>query len=213
MIETNRRVSLICMVFVMALLLTACSSSEKSVSSGGSTTAAAKTLNATICAGYVSEAGSSAVAEQLKEMLGGDVNVSVACISTTSEDPMMQMTSIMKITMGIAAREIDIVIADAENAARNARSEAFCPLSDLLSEEQIAALGDKALSFDMVDEDGKPTGERTSICGIDITDSGITDDVIAGKTNVGLFVVSNAPNMERYKILINTVAENLRGKQ
>lgn len=207
--KSNRRAWIICVALVMALLLTACSGSENSASSSGSTTTSAKTLNAAVCAGYASEAGSTAVAERIKEMLGDDLNVSVTCVSTTSEDPTMQMASIMKVTMGIAAGEIDIVIADEENAARNARSEAFCPLSDLLSEEQIAALGDKALSYDMVDEEGKPTGERTAVCGIDITGSGITDGVIAGGTNVGLFVVGNAPGMEHCKTLMNKLAESL----
>ena len=193
--KAAKHILFLCLTIIAALAFTACSGSDKGTSSAGKT-AAKKSVSVYICADYVSEEGSSAVADRLKERLGGDTEVSITCISTSGADPTMQMGSIMKVSMGLAAGEIDIIIADEDNAARNARSEAFCALSTLLSEEQIAGLGDRALSYEKVDEEGNTTGEFTEICGIDITDSGIMDGAVPAGTSMGMFVAGNAPNTE-----------------
>ncbi|MGI6172520.1 MAG: hypothetical protein ACOYI8_01320 [Christensenellales bacterium] len=197
-----KNVLAVCLILVMVFTLSACSNSDNSAST-------AKTFNVYVCAEYVNDDANSAVSAKIKEYLGSDMEVSIIGVSTASEDPSMHMASLLRVSMGVAAGEIDVVIADESNASYNARSDMFCALSEMLSEEQIAALGDKALQYEMVDEEGNPTGEKTAVCGIDITGSGIADNSVVSETDLAMLAVGNAPNMEACKTLMGAVAKSV----
>ena len=202
------------MALMLMVSLAACSGGDGGQTSAGSTTTSGpqvteKSLNLYICANLVSEDGASAVADRLKALLGEDVAITTVCVSTPAADPSMQMAGIMKLSAAVASGEIDIVIADADNAARNARSDMFSALSDSLSAETVTALGDKALAYAMVNEEGEPTGEMTSACGIDITGAGLADGALATGAECGIFMMSNAPHAETAKSLLDAVAKSL----
>ena len=116
----------------------------------------------------------------------------------------MQMAGMMKLTMALAAQEVDVIIADELNAARNARSDSFYALSDLLTADEIAALGDRALSYELLDDEGNPSGEMSPACGVDVTgDSALVH--VVGNAQVGAFVAGNAPNLENAKDLMRAL--------
>ncbi|MDR0312694.1 MAG: hypothetical protein LBI14_03780 [Treponema sp.] len=113
-------------------------------------------------------------------------------------DPMMAMGSIMRLTTLIANGDIDIIISDLDNAARNARGGLFLSLSDVCTDDDLAALGDRLLSFDILRNDGyepTPTGEKTPICGINITGNERIRRIF-GNQEIGVFIVANTKNLE-----------------
>ena len=97
-----------------------------------------------------------------------------------------------------------MIIADELNAARNARSDSFYALSDLFTADEIAALGDRALSYELLDDEGNPSGEMSPACGVDVTgDSSLVN--VVGNAQVGAFVAGNAPNLENAKDLMRAL--------
>jgi hypothetical protein len=124
--------------------------------------------------------------------------------SGTVGDPMMAMAGIMRLTTLVASGEIDIIISDLDNAARNARGGLFLPLSDVCTADDLAALNDRLLSFDLLSNDGyepTPTGEKTPICGINITGNERIRRIF-GDQEIGVFIVANTKNLELAKRVI-----------
>lgn len=174
---------------------------------------ATDTINIYMCAEYLSEDAANELIDQLTGSLDmfsdGGVTVNLTCVATGSgEDPTMQMAGMMKLTAAIAAQEVDIVIADEANAARNARSDTFYALSDLLTEDEITALGANALSYSLLDDAGEPTGENTPACGVDLS-SDARFDAVFGDVPVGAFVAANSPNLENSKELLRELIAGL----
>jgi hypothetical protein len=116
-------------------------------------------------------------------------------------DPMMAMGSIMRVATTVSNGEIDVFISDFDNAARNARGGLFLPLSDVYTVDDLAALGDRLLSFDILNTDSyepTPTGEKTPICGINITGNEKIRRIF-GDQEIGVFIVANTKNLELAK--------------
>ena len=119
-------------------------------------------------------------------------------------DPMVGIAGMMKMPMLVAAGELDVVISNMENAARDARGEMYMPLEDVFTPDEKAILGTRLLSFDLLEADGydfKPTGEKTPVCGIEITGN---DEMrkIFGDQEIGVFIVANTKNLELAKKFI-----------
>ena len=122
-------------------------------------------------------------------------------------DPMMGIGGMMRITASVAAGEIDMVISDLENAARNARGGLFLPLDEIFTDGELAAFDDRLLSFDLLNTDGyeaTPTGEKTPLCGIAITSNEELRNIFANQ-EIGVFVIANTKNIELVRKVITAL--------
>lgn len=207
-----KRVSLLLALVMIMFTFAACGGGETAaptaVPGEDGTLSADKTdeLNVYLISTYVDENGLDSLKSFISDTLGDDVTIHYDTTFTgDGSDPSVQMAGMMKLTAAIAAKEIDLIIADDTNAARNARSEAFYELSDILTADEISALGDKALSYDMLDDEGNASGEKTPVYGVDITG----DEVITpamGSSSAGAFVAGNAANLGNAKAVLKALA-------
>jgi len=119
-------------------------------------------------------------------------------------DPMFAIGGMMKLPALIAAGELDMMICDMENAARNARGDMFMPLGDIFSDEELAELSGRLLSFDLVESDGYETvatGEKTLVCGINVSDNAALKSIF-GNQEIGVFIVANTKNVDLVKTVM-----------
>lgn len=207
-----KRVSLLLALVMIMFTFAACGGGETAaptaVPGEDGTLSADKTdkLNVYLIAAYVDENGLDSLKSFISDALGDGVTVNYDTTFTgDGSDPSVQMAGMMKLTAAIAAKEVDLIIADDTNAARNARSEAFYELSDILTADEISALGDKALSYDMLDDEGSASGEKTPVCGVDITGDEIITPAMSS-TSAGAFVAGNAANLENAKTVLKALA-------
>lgn len=134
---------------------------------------------------YVSQEVVEAYAETIETE--GEVVYSGFSFGSEDADPVTFAAGAMAMTAMMSAGEVDILVCDLENAARYARSELFLDLSTVLSREDLDTYSDRLLTFDMVDEAGEPTGEKTPPCGLDL--SGNENIVgVLGSENCGIFI-------------------------
>lgn len=103
----------------------------------------------------------------------------------------------MQVTARAAGKELDIMICGEKDAARNARSELFYSLEEVFTEDEIAQFGDRTLSYELVDTDGNPTGERTPACGVKLDSEAL--DAIYGTDEYGIFIVGSTPHLDQAK--------------
>ena len=207
-----KRVSLLLALVMIMFTFAACGGGETAaptaVPGEDGTLSADKTdkLNVYLIATYVDENGLDSLKSFISDTLGDGVTVNYDTTFTgDGSDPSVQMAGMMKLTAAIAAKEVDLIIADDTNAARNARSEAFYELSDILTADEISALGDKALSYDMLDDEGSASGEKTPVCGVDITGDEVITPAMSS-SSAGAFVVGNAANLENAKTVLKALA-------
>lgn len=160
---------------------------------------------------YVSEEALAAYSGELlaahPEWPEGEVEFTALSLGSEESDAAAYAASVMKVSAMVASGEIDVMICDLEDAARNARSGIYLPLEDFLSEEELAAYSDLALSFDMLDDGGSPTGEQTEACGLSLTGSGVLSDIY-GESEYGVFIVSNTENVELAKEVALAILES-----
>ena len=207
-----KRVSLLLALVMIMFTFAACGGGETAaptaVPGEDGTLSADKTdkLNVYLIATYVDENGLDSLKSFISDTLGDGVTVNYDTTFTgDGSDPSVQMAGMMKLTAAIAAKEVDLIIADDTNAARNARSEAFYELSDILTADEISALGDKALSYDMLDDEGSASGEKTPVCGVDITGDEVITPAMSS-SSVGAFAACNAANLENAKTVLKALA-------
>lgn len=134
------------------------------------------------------------------EKLGLDSEIAYRGFSFGSEgvDGTFFGASVMSMTAVLVAGEIDVLVCDLENAARYARNDMFLDLTAVFTEEELAGYEDRLVNFDMLDEFAEPTGEKTTLCGLDI--SGNTDlDYILNSDAYALFIVANTADLELSK--------------
>ena len=207
-----KRVSLLLALVMIMFTFAACGGGETAaptaVPGEDGTLSADKTdkLNVYLIAAYVDENGLDSLKSFISDTLGDGVTVNYDTTFTgDGSDPSVQMAGMMKLTAAIAAKDVDLIIADDTNAARNARSEAFYELSDILTADEISALGDKALSYEMLDDEGSASGEKTPVCGVDITGDEVITPAMSS-SSAGVFVAGNAANLENAKTVLKALA-------
>ena len=207
-----KRVSLLLALVMIMFTFAACGGGETAaptaVPGEDGTLSADKTdkLNVYLIATYVDENGLDSLKSFISDTLGDGVTVNYDTTFTgDGSDPSVQMAGMMKLTAAIAAKEVDLIIADDTNAARNARSEAFYELSDILTADEISALGDKALSYEMLDDEGSASGEKTPVYGVDITGDEVITPAMSS-SSAGVFVAGNAANLENAKTVLKALA-------
>ena len=123
------------------------------------------------------------------------VQFSSLSFGSPDTDPAMYGASTMKISAIVASGEMDILICDIENAARYARGDMFISINEIISEEKLSSYQERLLTFELMDDEGNPTGEYTEPCGISL--NGNTQfDTIYGEQEYGIFLVTNADPIE-----------------
>ena len=192
----KRSAALLCALIFSLTLFAGCSSTEE-----------APYLGITCIAKYVGLDSQDAVSAELGARLpayDGEIQYKYMSSGDSTSDAMMTAGTMMKLTAMFASQEVDILFADEENAARNARSNSFLSLSELLTEEEIEALGSRALSCDMLDDQGNPTGEKTPVCGVDLSGCAVLTPVL-GTQSIGVYVVSNTDDLEYVKTALREI--------
>jgi len=210
--KTGRRFALILICFLVLICVSGCSSGSKKASS----------FQMAFCAAHVDERavtsfGTSMTSRMpeltidgkapqfLSMMMGGQAR-SEALPGLGASDPMLIMGGIVRISSMVAAGELDVMVADMENAARDARGSIFMPLKDIFTEAELAdiSLTRELLSFELVDtasEIPAPTGEMTPLCGIEVSGN---DQIraIFGNQKVGVFIIANTKNPDLAKAVM-----------
>ena len=183
-----KRVSLLLALVMIMFTFAACGGGETAaptaVPGEDGTLSADKTdkLNVYLIATYVDENGLDSLKSFISDTLGDDVTIHYDTTFTgDGSDPSVQMAGMMKLTAAIAAKEVDLIIADDTNAARNARSEAF------------------------YDDEGNASGEKTPVCGVDITGDEVITPAMSS-SSAGAFVAGNAANLENAKTVLKALA-------
>lgn len=120
-------------------------------------------------------------------------------VGTEDGDPTVYAASTMKAGAMIAANEVDMMLCSLDEAARNARGEYYYNLEELFTPEELAQIPEEdLLSFDLVDEEGNPTGEKMPVCGVKISGNEALDSAIPGE-EYGLFIVGNTDDLDLAK--------------
>jgi len=121
-------------------------------------------------------------------------------------DPMMTMGGMIRMAVIGATGDLDIIISDMNNAERQAASGVFMPLSGFLTNDELSALESRSISFDIMstDHEPKPTGEKTPVCGINITGNERMRSIF-GNQEIGVFITSNTKNLELAKKVVRSL--------
>lgn len=99
----------------------------------------------------------------------------------------------------IAAGDVDVMIGDRTTMYHYGNSEFFTDLRDLFTKEELAALGDRVVWYDLEDGDGNKTGESAPYY-IDITDSPYLNNnliYMGAETYLTFAVNSKRPEVQR----------------
>jgi len=150
-------------------------------------------LKLTVCSNYVSEETLAPFTESVfaayPDWQTAEVPVEIEPMAMGDEkaDGMAYGAAVMQISAMAMTGELDVMITGGLNAAREARSETFYTLEEIFTEEEIAAFGDRLLSYEVVDTDGNPTGEMTPAVGVKL-DSEYLDSFF-GDDDYGVFIV------------------------
>lgn len=62
------------------------------------------------------------------------------------------------------------------------------------------------ISFDMVDDEGNPTGEKTAVCGLDLSDNETISSLVG--QDCGVFVVANTTHLDQAAELVRYLLKN-----
>ena len=175
---------------------------------GCGSSSSADTIGVVVSAGYVDDEALQAFADAL--IAGhpdweGKVTFTAQSMGDENLDGMGYGAAVMQQTAMAAAGEMDIMVCDDENGARNSRSDLFIPLSDLFTDEEIASFGE-TLAFEMVDESGSPTGEMTPTCGVRVTGDGL--DAASGGADLGVYIVSTDKDETLVKEIFETLIDS-----
>ena len=125
-------------------------------------------------------------------------------LSPMAMGPDVVMGSMMRFSFMASTAEIDMVIADMENAERFARDDLFLALEDFLSPAELARLKGRLLDFNLPQMEGPMGGgpEKTPLLGIDVTDHPGMGPIF-GNLRVGVFVLSNTRHMDQVRRVLD----------
>lgn len=126
-------------------------------------------------------------------------------VSADSEDVdakaagLTESTNLMKVTAMVAGKELDVMICDVDTAGRLVKNDMFLTLDELFNQEELAGISEELqIAYEGTDDDGNPTGEMLPACGIDVSDHEELKAFLPSE-NIGVYVISNAPNLETAK--------------
>jgi len=141
----------------------------------------------------------SALAEELPDL---PCNVVTIATGDAETDPTVAMAGMMRLTALISSKDVDIVVANTEEAERQARAESFTPLSELFTEEELT--GFEQISFSIVSDDGTVGNLSNVPCGVRLNAPEIAS---MDESGMGLYVICNTEEPELAKEVFLLFAE------
>lgn len=152
-------------------------------------------------ASFVNEELVASYNEQLPQDADPLVKCSSFSFGSEDVDPTFYASGAMAMSAMLSAGEVDVMVCDLENAVRYARSGAFYDLTEIFTPEELAEFGDSALSFDIIDPYGNLTGEKTPVCGLDLSGRDALTRIM-GDEHYGVFIVCSAGDIELAKQIV-----------
>lgn len=134
-----------------------------------------------------------------------DLPCAVTTIATgdAESDPNAAMAGMMRLTALIAAKDVDVVVANMEEAERQAKAESFTPLSELFTDEELA--GFEIIAFDTISDDGTAGSLHDIPCGILLHNEAIAS---MDESGMGVYIVCNTEQPEQAARVMLAIAEH-----
>ena len=189
-----KRILALAMAALLALTLTGCSSGGGS----GKKEAASATLNVVVAAPYVDDGMLTGLKEELAKVdEGSEIVVTGVTMSDSEKDPMGFMAGMARLSGSIAAKEVDILITDADNARRMGdNGECYLPINDTFTAGEIEKFTSGLACVSIVGEDGEITDEVSAPCGVRL---GENASALASLKNMQMFILANTQNTDAAK--------------
>ena len=196
-----KRILALAMAALLALTLTGCSSGGGS----GKKEAASATLNVVVAAPYVDDGMLTGLKEELAKVDGGsEIVVTGVTMSDSEKDPMGFMAGMARLSGSIAAKEVDILITDADNARRMGdNGEGYLPINDTFTAGEIEKFTSGLACVSIVGEDGEITDEVSAPCGVRLSENA---SALASLKNMQMFILANTQNADAAKKVFTHLA-------
>ena len=196
-----KRILALAMAALLALTLTGCSSGGGS----GKKEAASATLNVVVAAPYVDDGMLTGLKEELEKVdEGSEIVVTGVTMSDSEKDPMGFMAGMARLSGSIAAKEVDILITDADNARRMGdNGEGYLPINDTFTAGEIEKFTSGLACVSIVGEDGEITDEVSAPCGVRLSENA---SALAGLKNMQMFILANTQNTDAAKKVFTHLA-------
>lgn len=187
--------------WAMACLLAVITVFSGCASNGGKE-AAEGTVRVLFASAVVDSSAAEEYASKLAERSDKIQAVECSTISLGNQsDPTMYMAGTMKVAAMVAGKEVDVIFFDRDAAVADARAETFYALDELFSADELAQMQDRLIRYHQVDTEGNELQEETADCGLDLSDDAELTKIL-NSSQVGVYVVGNAQNLEAVKALI-----------
>lgn len=194
--------SLLAILLAAVLLLTGCSGNkDQEIESSHS-------LQVLLAAPYVTDEHANALKNELSTAhpeLFTDANplsVQYVLMGDGKSDPSIMIAGITKIAAMFSAKEIELMICDADNARRYGENgENYVPLDTLFTQAEQQELGIKAACVPILDDEGNETGEMSEPCGVDLTENAAVSRLL-GNQGYSAYVIQGQANLENAKTAI-----------
>lgn len=156
--------------------------------SGGGEESSSTALNVVVAATYVDDSMVEGLKTELATLTDyPDITISTVAMGDSEADPMGTMAGMAKLSGMMAAGEVDVLITDADNARRYGdNGESYIALSELFTEEELAALSAEATGVPVLDDEGQETGETSAACGFILSENA---SALTGLVDMRIFVV------------------------
>ena len=189
-----KRILALAMAALLALTLTGCSSGGGS----GKKEAASATLNVVVAAPYVDDGMLTGLKEELAKVdEGSEIVVTGVTMSDSEKDPMGFMAGMARLSGSIAAKEVNILITDSDNARRMGdNGEGYLPINDTFTAGEIEKFTSGLACVSIVGEDGEITDEVSAPCGVRL---GENASALASLKNMQMFILANTQNTDAAK--------------
>lgn len=196
-----KRILALAMAALLALTLTGCSSGGGS----GKKEAASATLNVVVAAPYVDDSMLTGLKEELAKVdMGSEIVVTGVTMSDSEKDPMGFMAGMARLSGSIAAKEVDILITDADNARRMGdNGEGYLPINDTFTAGEIEKFTSGLACVSIVGEDGEITDEVSAPCGVRLSENA---SALASLKNMQMFILANTQNTDAAKKVFTHLA-------
>ena len=178
------------MLAAMLLLLAGCS--------GGGEENSSTALNVVVAATYVDDSMVEGLKTELATLTDyPDITISTVAMGDSEADPMGTVAGMAKLSGMMAAGEVD-------NARRYGdNGEAYIALSELFTEEELAAMSAEATGVPVLDDEGQETGETSAACGFVLSENA---SALTGLVDMRIFVFANCEKTDAAKAVVNLLA-------
>ncbi|MBQ2978123.1 MAG: hypothetical protein IJE17_11610 [Clostridia bacterium] len=194
--------SLLAILLAAVLLLTGCyGNKDQEIESSHS-------LQVLLAAPYVTDEHANALKDELStahpELFtdAPPVSVPYVLMGDGKSDPSLMVAGVTKIAAMFSAKEIELMICDADNARRYGENgENYVPLDTLFTQAEQQELGIKAAYVPILDDEGNETGEMSAPCGVDLTENAAVIRLL-GNQEYSAYVIQGQANLENAKTAI-----------